>query len=287
MVPEDLRTLGESMSGQVEALGEECARVDDGKRLTYVLNLDWYFHRGVPLAPAHAGRGVQVLWIDRALQDLPRLRVRLDGYHRSIRHSGAAPPALGVFVSQEPLPPQTLAALTSLGRVRPGVSATDVMAGLQPRQADTVGLESVPVLGTLVPADFQKVWSTMDREHRWLLGGGWAVEDGPEQRTHLVDLSEAEHSAAPFSILLRRAYLSAVWIDLEGMEPLQLGRIIDTLGRWADAAGRRLRRLPVYVPQQDVDPAIGRLLEGRFGKVRYGWPARRVLRPSCETNPDV
>lgn len=184
---------------------------------------------------------------------------------------------LGIFVKQPDTTSAIVNELARLGSVRPGVSAEAVYEGLPGRWLTRAPGECEPVVATLQPQDFMKVWRAMDEGHRWLLGAGWAVEETRPQARHLLDLSQPERATRSPRDVPWRAQLSALWIDVHDTDLLQLGRSVDDLGRWAEASGVRLQRLPLYVCQEEVDPAIHRLLETRFDRVLYGYSERRFL----------
>lgn len=130
----------------------------------------------------------------------------------------------------------------------------------------------VQVLGTLRETDLAALQQAAGSRRAEFL----CIDDG-EQLTYALNLS---HPPGEDAVLLpsdaARA-AEAVWLDLEGFEPLALGQVVDRYIRRAALTEGARRSRVIWVRQETVAPAVRKLLETRFGEVRWGVEPKAFL----------
>jgi hypothetical protein len=135
----------------------------------------------------------------------------------------------------------------------------------------------VRVLGTLLPQDFNA------------LQGATPVKAGRAQRvrflrlddgrrfTYVVDVSASADAVKGFSAQHAAHEVEAIWLDGADITLLQLGQAIDRYLRWTGMPPAKQRQIAVCVGQDSLEAGAQRLLEARFGSIRYGIPAAEFL----------
>ena len=71
---------------------------------------------------------------------------------------------------------------------------------------------------------------------------------------------------------------AAIWVDLEGFTPLQVGQRVDQFLRRTRIDDARQAEILCCVRQEQPEPLVRKLLETRFGRVRRGVEPRDFLR---------
>jgi hypothetical protein len=108
---------------------------------------------------------------------------------------------------------------------------------------------------------------------------GFRVYDEGSRLTYLLFLDDLA-SLSPPPTPEHAAYdPRMIWLSGASVEPLELGATVDHLLQWPgwDEAERQTQA--VWVGEETIPPAARRVLEARFGRVRYGVSVREFL--SC------
>jgi len=135
----------------------------------------------------------------------------------------------------------------------------------------------VSVLATLLPADFESFGRLPGAQRNQSKDNvSFVCLDDGERLNYLLDYGNLPGGiASVYSsnyVMTAHAlkHLEAVWLDVAGLEPLQLGRTIDAFIRQSESAGSGRSEILVCVRQTSPDPVIKSRLEAQFKRVRYG-----------------
>ena len=131
----------------------------------------------------------------------------------------------------------------------------------------------VRALATLRPGDFASLYMAINgREYQPQGGKGHVYDDGKRLSyvLNLGDFDDKAHSLPPTHALWE---VQSIWLDASASSPkeiaLELGEAADLYIAQARLTERRRRTMTVCVHQAEADPVVKRVLETRFGKVRY------------------
>lgn len=278
--PDDLREFCAGNPGLTWMPGAGYSAADDGECLTYVLDLSTVRDDIRSSHPWHATHALETLWLDHAAAAMRSLRPVLLSYIQLTQIPWPRRRTIAVYIRHpDPLFEVVNLLAAQFGAVRPRVEAARVMTGLPARETNASSLVQVHILGTLLPGDFGRLWAAMDEPRRWFKGNRWAAEETEYRVSWVLDMEAPAAVERAFGTSPSFHDLEALWLDLEGVEPLELGRALDRLireGRLTDIARRRW---VICVPQEQdkVERALHLVLDTRFGTIKYGISARTFL----------
>lgn len=66
------------------------------------------------------------------------------------------------------------------------------------------------------------------------------------------------------------SHLDTIWLDVAGVDVLQVGQALDALIRQLDLSDDQCRKIVICVQQTTIDSVLKNRLESQFGAVRYG-----------------
>lgn len=129
---------------------------------------------------------------------------------------------------------------------------------------DVYHARRVRVLGTLRAADLTVLQHAAGSRKTEFL-----CIDNSAQLTYALNLSDppGEDKESLPSDAIRAA--EAIWLDADGFEPLEIGQAVDRYIRRAGLTEAGRKALVVWVRQETLAPAARKLLETRFGEVRW------------------
>jgi hypothetical protein len=262
--------------------GECFVVADDGKRLTYLLNLEALPARTAPLPSPHAVHALEKVWLDGAEAAPLALGRSLDRLSRLIG-TGESRRELTFCIGQHEMPPAAMHTLAArFDRAWYGVPPAEVS-----RSVAAIGPEAVVhhwsegnirVLGALRTADLHSLERVTDASGQPLLGERSAFQERHGPLTQLVDLEQWTGMPDPWPPRYMVQVLEAVWVDGRGLDPLEAGQAIDRFIRAVDLPDAWRKQVVVCVAEADLDPAVRMVLDSRFGEVRTSITADAFLR---------
>jgi len=137
----------------------------------------------------------------------------------------------------------------------------------------------VGVLATLLPADFESFGRLPGAQRSQSKDNvSFICLDDGERLNYVLNYSNTLWGRDYVMPAHALNHLEAVWLDVAGLEPLQLGRTIDAFIRQSGSAGSGPSDILVCVRQTSPDPVIKSRLEAQFKRVRYGLEPANFLR---------
>jgi hypothetical protein len=148
----------------------------------------------------------------------------------------------------------------------------------------------VRVLATLLPADFTSLCQTIGAQEKQAQGGiGYACDDDGVRLTYLLNLNSLTDASRSLPDAHALWEVECIWLDASGDDrqklALDLGKAADQFIRRADLTDQQRQALTVCVPQVTLDPVVQRVLETRFGAIKYGVAATDFLGRAAKTLP--